>query len=199
MSTTIGCPIPGASQPKEPMRLIDANELLKYLNTNDCAYDGGEFQAYESCMMYVRDLVNDLPTIAPESLRPTAHWAKDRLPAKHECVLIYDSVCHNIYMAWRDDDLDVWFSKEHLPDCLCHPLDAAPRTPGSDPMTIILVIAAVCVYDLCGLLAVLYINHTDRMDTVDGADNVIVLIFWPLLVVTRIGIACYRIIRRLLK
>ena len=28
-------------------------------------------------------------------------------------------------------------------------------------MTIILVIAAVCVYDLCGLLAVLYINHTD--------------------------------------
>jgi hypothetical protein len=64
-------------------------------------------------------------------------------------------------------------------------------------MTIILVIAAVCVYDLCGLLAVLYINHTDCMDTVD--DNVIALIFWPLLVVTRIGIACYRIIRRLLK
>ena len=53
-------------------------------------------------------------------------------------------------------------------------------------MTIILVIAAVCVYDLCGLLAVLYINHTDRMDTVDGADNVIVLVFWPLLVVTLI-------------
>lgn len=65
-------------------------------------------------------------------------------------------------------------------------------------MTIILVIAAVCVYDLCGLLAVLYINRTDRMDTVDGADNVIVLIFWPLLVVTRSGIAIYRIVRRLL-
>jgi len=31
-------------------------------------------------------------------------------------------------------------------------------------MTIILVIAAVCVYDLCGLLAVLYINHTNRME-----------------------------------
>jgi hypothetical protein len=41
---------------------------------------------------------------------------KDRLPAKHECVLIYDSVCHNIYMEWRDDDLDVWFSEEYLPD-----------------------------------------------------------------------------------
>lgn len=63
-------------------------------------------------------------------------------------------------------------------------------------MTIILVIAAVCVYDLCGLLSVLYINHTDRMDTVDGAGNVIVLVFWPLLVVTRIGIALYRIFRR---
>lgn len=66
-------------------------------------------------------------------------------------------------------------------------------------MTIILFIAAVCVYDLCGLLAVLYINHTYRMDTVDGADNVIVLVFWPLLVVTRIGIALYLIFRRLTK
>lgn len=66
-------------------------------------------------------------------------------------------------------------------------------------MTIILVIAAVCVYDLCGLLAVLYINHTDRMDTVDGADNVIVLVFWPLLVVTSIGIALYRIFRKFTK
>lgn len=66
-------------------------------------------------------------------------------------------------------------------------------------MTIIFIILAVCVYDLCGLLTVLYINRTDSMDTVDGADNVIVLIFWPLLVVTRIGIAVYRIVRRLLK
>lgn len=66
-------------------------------------------------------------------------------------------------------------------------------------MTIIFIILAVCVYDLCGLLTVLYINRTGSMDTVDGADNVIVLIFWPLLVVTRIGIALYRIVRRLLK
>lgn len=66
-------------------------------------------------------------------------------------------------------------------------------------MTIIFIILAVCVYDLCGLLTVLYINHTGSMDTVDGADNVIVLIFWPLLVVTRIGIEIYRIVRRLLK
>lgn len=61
-------------------------------------------------------------------------------------------------------------------------------------MTIILVIAAICVYDLCGLLAVLYINHTNRMDTVDGADNVIALVFWPLLVVTRIDISICRIL-----
>ena len=83
----------------------------------------------------------------------------------------------------------------------CYNMDrtAALQTTGGEAMTIILVIAAVCIYDLCGLLAVLYINHTDRMDTVDGADNVIALVFWPLLVVTRIGIACYRIIRRLLK
>nr|DAG89620.1 MAG TPA: hypothetical protein [Ackermannviridae sp.] len=44
-------------------------------------------------------------------------------------------------------------------------------------MTIILVIAAVCVYDLCGLLAVLYINHTDRMDTVDGAQTTLLSLF----------------------
>lgn len=66
-------------------------------------------------------------------------------------------------------------------------------------MTIIFIILAVCVYDLCGLLTVLYINRTGSMGTVDGADNVIALIFWPLLVVTRIGIALYRIVRRLLK
>lgn len=74
MSTTIGRQIPGVSQPKEPARLIDADELLKHFNTYDCAFDGGEFQAYRNCMMYVRDLVNDAPTVDPESLRPTAEW-----------------------------------------------------------------------------------------------------------------------------
>jgi len=29
MSTTIGCPIPGANQPKEPVRLIDVAPILK--------------------------------------------------------------------------------------------------------------------------------------------------------------------------
>jgi|GEM_PF-2038857 len=114
MSKTTGCPIPGASQPKESVRLIDANELRKrtvkvcFPDAPDCI----EFDAVGAC------IIDIMPTIDPESLRPTAHWisVKDRLPAKHECVLIYDSVCHNIYMAWRDDDLDVWFSEEYLPD-----------------------------------------------------------------------------------
>lgn len=83
------CPIPGASQPKEPVRLIDANELLKHFNTNDCAFDGDEFQAYKNCMMYVRDLVEDAPTIDPESLRPTAHWIVTKINVceinRYEC------------------------------------------------------------------------------------------------------------------
>lgn len=29
MNMTVGCPIPGASQPKEPVRLINANALKK--------------------------------------------------------------------------------------------------------------------------------------------------------------------------
>lgn len=64
-------------------------------------------------------------------------------------------------------------------------------------MTIIFIILAVCVYDLCGLLTVLYINRTGSMGTVDGADNVIALIFWPLLVVTRIGMAIYHLTKRM--
>lgn len=64
-------------------------------------------------------------------------------------------------------------------------------------MTIIFIILAVCVYDLCGLLTVLYINRTGSMDTMDGADNVIALVFWPLLVVTRIGMAIYHLINRM--
>lgn len=97
MNTMVGCPIPGASQPKDPTRLIDANELLKYLNTNDCAYDGGEFQAYKSCMRYVRDLVNAVPTVDEESLRPTAKWIDRGYVCgenEYEC-----SACHQT--EWR--------------------------------------------------------------------------------------------------
>ena len=74
MSTTIGCPIPGASQPKEPARLIDANSILRSIDMNGSAYDGSEYQAYKAGAEYVRSLIEDAPTIDPESLQPTAHW-----------------------------------------------------------------------------------------------------------------------------
>ena len=76
MNTTIGCPIPGASQPKEPARLIDANSILRSIDMNGSAYDGSEYQAYKAGAEYVRGLIEDAPTINnhhPESLRPTAH------------------------------------------------------------------------------------------------------------------------------
>ena len=40
MNTTIGYPILGASQPKEPARLIDANSILRSIDLNGSAYDG---------------------------------------------------------------------------------------------------------------------------------------------------------------
>ena len=61
MSKTIGCPIPGASQPKERMRLIDADELKKrtvkvrFPNAPEC----GKFDAV---VVYEIDIA---PTIDP--------------------------------------------------------------------------------------------------------------------------------------
>lgn len=74
MNTMIGCPIPGASQPKDPVRLVDANGILRSVDMSGCAYDGSEYQAYKAGAEYVRGLIEDAPTIDPESLRPTAHW-----------------------------------------------------------------------------------------------------------------------------
>lgn len=74
MGTTIGCQIPGASQPKDPVRLVDANSILRSIDVNGSAYDGIEYQAYKAGAEYVRSLIEDAPTIDPESLRPTAEW-----------------------------------------------------------------------------------------------------------------------------
>lgn len=74
MNTTIACPIPCASQPKDPARLVDANSILRSIDMNGSAYDGSEYQAYKSGAEYVRGLIEDAPTIDPESLRPTAEW-----------------------------------------------------------------------------------------------------------------------------
>lgn len=89
MSTTIGCPIPGASQPKEPVRLIDADEVM---NAVFNAIDIDEKQWNE-----IKQEVDEIPTIDPESLRPTAHWIKRGYACgenEYEC-----SACHEI--EWR--------------------------------------------------------------------------------------------------
>mgnify|MGYP000527085157 CR=1 FL=1 len=77
MNTMVGCPIPGASQPKEPVRLVDANSILRLVNMDGCAYDGSEYQAYKAGVEYVRGLIEDAPTIDPETLRHTAHWVNE--------------------------------------------------------------------------------------------------------------------------
>lgn len=56
MNTTIRCPIQGASQPKDPARLVDANSILRSIDVNGSAYDGIEYQAYKAGAEYVRSL-----------------------------------------------------------------------------------------------------------------------------------------------
>ena len=106
MNTTIGCPIPGASQPKEPVRLIDIKEVLQYdgahftwsggrncLSEQKAAYARG----YDAGMKFIVDEVKKAPTIDPESLRPTAHWIKRGYVCgenEYEC-----SACHET--EWR--------------------------------------------------------------------------------------------------
>lgn len=83
MNTTIGCPIPGASQPKEPVRMIDIKEVLQYdgahftwsggkncLTEQKAAYARG----YDAGMKFIVDEAKKAPTIDPESLRPAAKW-----------------------------------------------------------------------------------------------------------------------------
>ncbi len=38
----------------------------------------------------------------------------------------------------------------------------------------------ICVYDLCGLLAVLLLNRKNEISECGGADNLVLLVFWPL-------------------
>lgn len=106
MSTTIGCPIPGASQPKEPVRLIDIKEILQYdgahftwsggkncLSEQKAAYARG----YDAGMKFIVDEAKKAPIIDPESLRPTAHWIKRGYVCgenEYEC-----SACHQT--EWR--------------------------------------------------------------------------------------------------
>lgn len=70
MKTTIGCPIPGASQPKEPVRLIDASNVMEAVF--------GAVELSDSEYLAIQHEIEKIPTIDPESLRPTAHWISDR-------------------------------------------------------------------------------------------------------------------------
>lgn len=86
------------------MRLIDADELKKraeeicFPDMPDC----GNFYA-----VGVPD-IDIMPTIDPESLRPTAHWVsvKDRLPDPYEKVLV--RLAHwagvDTYLAFYDTE-----------------------------------------------------------------------------------------------
>lgn len=83
MNTTIGCPIPGASQPKEPVRLIDIKEVLQYDGAH-FTWSGGKnclaeqkaayARGYDDGMKFIVDEAKKAPTINPESLRPAAKW-----------------------------------------------------------------------------------------------------------------------------
>lgn len=106
MNTTIGCPIPGASQPKEPARLIDIKEILQYdgahftwsggkncLTEQKAAYARG----YDAGIKFIVEEAKKAPIIDPESMRPTAHWIKRGYVCgenEYEC-----SACHEI--EWR--------------------------------------------------------------------------------------------------
>lgn len=61
MSTTIGYPIPGASQPEEPVRLIEASNVMEAVF--------GAVELYDSEYLAIQHAIEKLPTIDPESLR----------------------------------------------------------------------------------------------------------------------------------
>lgn len=117
MNMTIGCPIPGASQPKEParwidrpVRLIDAREVMIAV-FNAIEMDEDEYNA-------IKQEVDEIPTIDPESLRPTAHWIKcDLIKVEHgECTRYRDagincSKCKHVY-----DKFALW-DRTFCPGC----------------------------------------------------------------------------------
>ena len=74
MNTTIGCPIPGASQPKEQVRLIDADDVMQNV-LDEIRY---KESLYTSTVRRItQKAIDAAPTIDPETLRPTAHWINE--------------------------------------------------------------------------------------------------------------------------
>lgn len=78
----------GASQPKELVRLIDVAPILKNIELDIMMLHGKADELGKSdyaiwCTKEIVKLKNfsewlkSIPTIGPESLRPTAHWIRD--------------------------------------------------------------------------------------------------------------------------
>lgn len=155
MSTTIGCPIPGASQPKEPVRLIDVTPILKNIELDITMLHAKADELGESAyaIRCTKDIVKlkdfakwlkAIPTIAPESLRPTAHWisVKDRLPNAFDEVLVYFNGF--ISIAWRETEKRKngivgwhWDSQMSYPESLVYvthwmPLPEPPKETNND-------------------------------------------------------------------
>lgn len=73
MNMTIGCHIPGASQPKEQVRLIDADDVMQNV-LDEIRY---KESLYTSTVRRItQKAIDAAPTIDPESLRPTAQWVE---------------------------------------------------------------------------------------------------------------------------
>ena len=86
------------------MRLIDADELREYWlynGLNENIYDTND----------VLESIDEQPTVDPEALRPTAHWAsvKDRLPDPDEKVIVYNAENEGTFFARRiESDFKCW-------------------------------------------------------------------------------------------
>lgn len=100
------CPIPGASQPKEPVRLIDVVPILKNIKLDIMLLHGKANEQGDSAdaILYTKEIVKlqyfakwlkAIPTIDPESLRPTAHWITDSSGSTN----VVCSACNTISFA----------------------------------------------------------------------------------------------------
>lgn len=68
------------------MRLIDADELRKHA-VKVCFHNAPECGKFDAVVVYEIDI---MPTIDPESLRPTAHIMRGTVPDTHD-----DAFCSN--------------------------------------------------------------------------------------------------------
>ena len=126
MSTTIGCQIPGASQPiqlDENNNFIDpvTGELMHQLTVEEMPRHTFGAELY-----------------APDAIRPTAHWirVKDRLPVAKEVVLAYESAFDSMSMAFRLPDTEEFINvgDYYALDAVTHwmPLPEPPKEAHND-------------------------------------------------------------------